>query len=218
MSHEHPRYIMVADFDGTAAAHDVQQVILDALADPEAWRAINRRWVAGEMTTAERARRQWALIRGGEDAVLAVLAREQLDPGFPAFAAFCAERGYPLTIVSDGFDFYIQPLLATAGLTALPVVSNSLRYVQGTPELGFLLQRSPDQYYGNDKTFVIEGLRRPGSTVVFFGDGFSDRAAARVADLLFAKDRLAQYCRDEGLPYQPFETFLDVIDYFAAAE
>lgn len=209
-----PRYIMLADFDGTAAERDVQQVILDALADPAAWRAINRVWADGGMTTAERSRRQWDLISAGEAEVLAVLEDLALDAGFPAFAQLCEQRGYPLYVVSDGFDFYIAPLLRRAGLERLPVIANTLAYRGGRPEFRFLLQRSPDQYYGNDKTYVIEQLRQSGSTVVYIGDGYSDRAAAHAADLLFAKDRLAEYCREAGIAFIPFRTFRDVCRYF----
>jgi 2-hydroxy-3-keto-5-methylthiopentenyl-1-phosphate phosphatase len=80
----------------------------------------------------------------------------------------------------------------------------------------FLLQRSANQYYGNDKTFVIEEVRQPGSILVYIGDGYSDRAAAHVADLVFAKDRLAEYCGAEGIPYVPFVTFETIGHYLLA--
>ncbi|HEY8285962.1 MAG TPA: MtnX-like HAD-IB family phosphatase [Chloroflexota bacterium] len=208
------RYVMVTDFDGTAAEADVQQAILDALADREDWRRINKVWTAGDMTTAQRARAQWALIKGGEREVAAVLDGLRLDPGFPAFAELCQTRGFPLYIVSDGFDFYIEPLLQRAGLSHLPTFANSLRYEDNVPRMDFLLQRSPDQYYGNDKTFVIEQVREPDSVVVFIGDGYSDRAAAHAADLVFAKDHLADYCREQALPFEPFRTFDDIRTYF----
>lgn len=207
-------YVMVCDFDGTAAEADVQQQILDALADREAWRAINREWTAGKMTTAVRAQAQWALIDGAEREVLEVLRGERLAQGFVTFCRLCVTRGYPLYIVSDGFDFYIRPMLEREGLGYLPVIANSLRYVEGKPEMRFLLQQSPDQYYGNDKTYVMAEVRRPNSTLVYIGDGYSDRAAAHVADLLFAKDRLAEYCIQQGLPFEPFSTFVDIYQYF----
>lgn len=214
MSDRSASYVIVTDFDGTAAERDVQQEILDALADREAWRAINQQWADGTMTTAQRARMQWELIKASEDDVRSVLETLRLDPGFVIFARLCEERGYPLYVVSDGFDFYIDPLMERAGLAHLPVVANSLRYVDGVPELSFLLQRSPDQYYGNDKTYVIEQVRAPGSTLVFIGDGDSDRAAAHEADLLFAKDRLAEYCRAAHIAFIPFTTFDDISRYF----
>jgi 2-hydroxy-3-keto-5-methylthiopentenyl-1-phosphate phosphatase len=48
---------------------------------------------------------------------------------------------------------------------------------------------------------------------VFVGDGFSDRAAAHAADLLFAKDKLADYCVESNLPFEPFSTFDDIRAY-----
>ena len=211
-----PAYVVVTDFDGTAAELDVQQAILDALADKQAWRAINARWTSGELTTAQRARQQWALIDAPQSEVLAVLGGLRLDPYFARFVALCRRREYPLYVASDGFDFYIEPMLAAAGIGGLPVIANHLRYVDGKPQLSFLHQRSPDQYYGNDKTYVIERVRQPASQLVFIGDGNSDRDAAHHADLLFAKDHLAEYCRAEGLPYRPYSTFEQICAYFEA--
>lgn len=48
--------------------------------------------------------------------------------------------------------------------------------------------------------------------IVFIGDGVSDLAAAREADVLFARRglRLEEYCRDHGIDYTPFDTFSDI--------
>lgn len=48
--------------------------------------------------------------------------------------------------------------------------------------------------------------------IVFIGDGVSDLAAAREADVLFARRglRLEKYCLEHGIPYTPFDTFADV--------
>ena len=47
--------------------------------------------------------------------------------------------------------------------------------------------------------------------MIFIGDGHSDRAAAEVADEVFAKHSLAEYCRQRGINYQEYETFDDVL-------
>ena len=48
--------------------------------------------------------------------------------------------------------------------------------------------------------------------IVFVGDGVSDLAAAREADVLFARAglRLEEYCRENKIPYIPFNTFADI--------
>ncbi len=52
--------------------------------------------------------------------------------------------------------------------------------------------------------------RADGRTLAYVGDGWSDRCAARAADLVFARAGLARYLDDEGTPYVPFEDFHDV--------
>ena len=40
---------------------------------------------------------------------------------FAGFVRFAAERGWEVRIASDGFDLYIEPMLAAHGLADLPV-------------------------------------------------------------------------------------------------
>jgi 2-hydroxy-3-keto-5-methylthiopentenyl-1-phosphate phosphatase len=42
------------------------------------------------------------------------------------------------------------------------------------------------------------------------GDGWSDRCAAKAADVVFARGSLAQHLTDEGVAYVPFEDMNDV--------
>ena len=48
--------------------------------------------------------------------------------------------------------------------------------------------------------------------IVFIGDGVSDLAAAREADVLFARRglRLEEYCLEHKIAYTPFDTFADI--------
>ena len=50
----------------------------------------------------------------------------------------------------------------------------------------------------------------PAGRLVYVGDGYSDRCAALAADRVFARAGLADYLRGEGVPYEPFDTLLDV--------
>jgi 2-hydroxy-3-keto-5-methylthiopentenyl-1-phosphate phosphatase len=51
--------------------------------------------------------------------------------------------------------------------------------------------------------------RAPGP-VAFVGEGHSDRFGALYADIVFAKDVLVELCRDDGVPFLPYEDFDDV--------
>jgi 2-hydroxy-3-keto-5-methylthiopentenyl-1-phosphate phosphatase len=48
-------------------------------------------------------------------------------------------------------------------------------------------------------------------TVVYVGDGYSDRCAAQLADRIFARAGLARYLDEHGISYEPFETLHDVV-------
>ena len=45
---------------------------------------------------------------------------------------------------------------------------------------------------------------------VYVGDGFSDRCVAKAASRVFARDGLAEYLDEKGVPFEPFDDFYDV--------
>jgi len=46
--------------------------------------------------------------------------------------------------------------------------------------------------------------------VVFVGDGWSDRCASLACERVFARTGLASYLDEQRVPYEPYETLLDV--------
>ena len=46
-----------------------------------------------------------------------------------------------------------------------------------------------------------------GTPVTFVGDGISDRCAALAADRVFARDWLAAWLDEQGVPYEPWDDF-----------
>jgi 2-hydroxy-3-keto-5-methylthiopentenyl-1-phosphate phosphatase len=46
--------------------------------------------------------------------------------------------------------------------------------------------------------------------VAFVGDGSTDRYGALYADVVFAKDHLAETCTRDGVPFVPWMSFDDV--------
>ena len=201
---------VICDFDGTITRQDSTDTVLEALAAP-AWRQAQDDWLAGRLSGADCMRRQVALI-GGSDAELdAVLDAVELDPGFDAFVAWSEAHGLPISIVSDGVDYFIARILARHGLQRLPAVANRLA---GEPGARRLQQpwRRPDCGAGSGvcKCAVALADQPAGATSIFVGDGPSDYCVAEHADILFAKGRLAERAHDRNLPFLPFETFDDV--------
>ena len=53
-------------------------------------------------------------------------------------------------------------------------------------------------------------LKKEYDKVIYIGDGVSDFCVANKADILYAKSKLSDYCKNKGINYIPYETFKDV--------
>ena len=204
-----PQWAFIFDFDGTISPNDMGHVIFNAFADPS-WREIDEEWIRGEIPTSVRARRQFELVRAGRRELLELIARQRIDPGFAPLVAELRARGIEPRVVSDGFDVYVRPMLAGAGLADVAFESNRLTFRDGSIELEFPHERPGHDPRGGWKAGVVRAARRGGRRVAYAGDGFSDLAAARIADLLFARDRLAAHCETEGIAFHAFADMRDI--------
>jgi len=203
---------IICDFDGTISRRDTTDLVLEQLADP-AWRDLEDDWLAGRITAAACMQAQIALIGGSAAELDALLDTVELDPGFPAFVAWCGEQGLPVSIASDGVDYFIARILRRHGLGHLQVVANRLAGEAGAWRL--------EQPSGRDGCAAGSGVCkcavvrvRPDdaapSLKVYVGDGRSDFCVAGCAELLFAKGALAEYAAARAQPFLPFDTFDDV--------
>jgi 2-hydroxy-3-keto-5-methylthiopentenyl-1-phosphate phosphatase len=196
------------DFDGTVSVVDTTDRVLSRLASPE-WESLEADWLAGRIDAATCMRGQIALIQGSDADLDSVLDAIELDPGFPAFAAWCADHAVPLTIVSDGVDYFIRRILARHGLGDLPIVSNRLA---GEPGARALAQphRRAGCAAGAGVCKCDVAAAGPPTTMVYIGDGRSDFCVSHRADILFAKDALAAYAAGRGEAHHAFDTFHDI--------
>ena len=198
------------DFDGTISLVDTTDHVLSRLARPR-WEALEADWLAGRIDAAACMRGQIALIGGSDAELEAVLDAVQIDPGFPAFAAWCADLAVPLTIVSDGVDHFIRRILARHGLAGLPIVSNALAGEAGARRLAQPhLRAGCAAGAGVCKCEAAAGRMGPAQTLVYIGDGRSDFCVSHRADILFAKGALADYAAGRGEAHHRFETFHDI--------
>ena len=200
---------LILDFDGTITPVDTTDRILTRLAPP-AWEDVEREWIAGRIDAARCMREQIALLDVSLAQIDAVLDAIPLSPGFAETIAWAERRRIPVTIVSDGVDYFIRRILSRHGLDRLDVVAN--RLVEGTASRWRLAQPfgRPCCGSGTCKCMVVDALAGD-ETIVFVGDGRSDFCVSGKADLLFATGRLQQHCRVEDISFVPFRTFADVL-------
>ena len=189
---------LVLDWDGTCTARDSLVAAIHDLGDPSVYDGAfqDKFGSYGEALAAEVA----TLRVSPEEAAAWAVANVELRPGLHELIA----RYHPV-IVSSGLPQLIRPVLEREGIDV------ELRSNDAVP--------SAD---GWRVVFRDEGVcpvcgdkckRRSlpdGRPLVFVGDGWSDRCASLAADRVFARTGLAAYLDEQGVPYEPYETLLDV--------
>jgi 2-hydroxy-3-keto-5-methylthiopentenyl-1-phosphate phosphatase len=201
---------VLVDFDGTACPQDVSEALLDAFGDA-AWRDLDAQVEEGRMGLRAAIRDQAAMLSASREEMLAhALDRHAVDPTFPPFVRWAESVGLHLGVVSDGFAFYIGPMLEAAGVGHLEVISNVMAFPEGRPSLMHPNGHPVCVGCGTCKMLAAQRFRERHGTVAFVGEGLSDRFGALYSDLVFAKDRLVSLCRLDRVPYVPWEDFHDV--------
>jgi 2-hydroxy-3-keto-5-methylthiopentenyl-1-phosphate phosphatase len=203
---------VLVDFDGTACSSDVAELLLTLFGDPS-WPEYDDAVDRGELGLRDAIRIQdGSLNATGDELVAFAVEHCPLDPTFPPFVAWLTASGVPLALVSDGFGFYIQPILEAAGLGDLTVFSNEQVWGRdGRPGgMRFVNGHEICVGCGTCKMNVVLRYREMHGPVAFIGDGQSDRYGALYADMTFAKGALVDHCRRDGVPFVLWNDFNDV--------
>jgi 2,3-diketo-5-methylthio-1-phosphopentane phosphatase len=207
-----PVRAIVVDFDGTACTHDVSEHLLDAFGDPS-WPIYDEKVDRGEMGLREAMHVQAAMLSGARDDMLAYAMEHcPLDPTFALFVEWATDRGVPVSLASDGYGFYIRPILETIGLGHLAVITNEMTFSNdgAAPSL-----RHPNGHpvcvgCGTCKMLAVQKTQEALGPVAFVGEGQSDRYGALYSDVVFAKLGLVPICESDGVPFLPYENFEDI--------
>jgi 2-hydroxy-3-keto-5-methylthiopentenyl-1-phosphate phosphatase len=195
------------DFDGTISLADTGVHLLESLGGP-GWRDADARYDAGLIGSRECLTEQWAALPTTDEATLRAVAREvPLDPAFVPLVDGLRAAGATVTVVSDGFGFHVHEACAPLGLT---VLTNAVDFTTGTLTFPHEDRCCPCTTCGTCKQAPVRDAQREGRTAVFVGDGTSDRKAALLADLVWAKGALADWCAANGVAHTRFDVLEDV--------
>lgn len=207
---------MMIDFDGTLVEPNVAIILVEKFAANGAVVAheVDEELHAGKITLRQAWERQVALLPSDRipDMVDFAVRNSPLRAGTNELLNLLKRNEVPTFIISGGLDFYIHPILENAGID-LPVYADGM---EATPQ-GRLRVLHP---YGHPtcrlcgicKANAVRSVGPPAERTGFAGDGSTDKFAAEVADLVFARRRLKIYCEQAGVPYFPFEDFRPVTE------
>jgi 2-hydroxy-3-keto-5-methylthiopentenyl-1-phosphate phosphatase len=202
---------VVVDFDGTASLHDVAEHLLRAFAAGD-WLSLDRAWERGERGSQEVVAEQSAMLDADRQTLLEhAVTHCPMDPTFAPFVRWAHDNGVDVVLASDGFGFYIEPMLTAAGVPPIPVITNQQVWTGDRPGGLRFPNRHPECIgCGTCKMRAVLDRRARGASVAFVGEGSSDRYGALYADVTFAKLDLVPHCERDGVPFVPWEDFDDV--------
>jgi alpha-galactosidase len=201
------------DFDGTFAVQDVGSTLAKRHAGdrrPALWQRLSR----GELNAWQYNMELLDGLRLPEAELEAFLRTVELDAGAAELVRWCEERNVPFRVLSDGFDRNLDRIQQLTGVR-FAYDANRLWYENGAWRIA---ARAPDASCscgtGLCKRGRIRAFRaqHPGACIVHVGNGrVSDLCGALAADVVFAKDTLAEALAAQGVAFEPFTTLRDVV-------
>jgi 2,3-diketo-5-methylthio-1-phosphopentane phosphatase len=211
--------ILFLDFDGTISRRDAVDAILETYADPK-WLTFEADWRAGRIGSRECLRAQMSLVRASRKQIDALLDEIGIDEELVALLEMCAMQHIPAHIISDGFDYCIRRILSGTNKRIAAFLRGGRVCAAHLESRGHLWRTEFPFFHqtcghgcATCKPAVMRLLNKTNAPAIFVGDGFSDRYAVESADLVFAKNGLAEYCTEQSIEHTRYQNLGDVAAY-----
>ena len=211
-----PPVAILVDYDGTVALTDVSDTIM-AEHVPRLWESEVAAYDAGQMGSRRLMELEMAMVDTPASELMATAAEQPHDPGFVPFVRRAQVAGIPVEVVSDGFGFFIEPALVALGVGDLPVITARTTFDGRRASITFPNGHPACLVCGTCKRNRVLAHQAAGRSVVFIGDGESDRYAAGYADLVWAKRSLVRICLEAGWDYRRWTEFREIDAWLEAA-
>ena len=182
---------------------------------PPGWETIKDAILAQEISIQKGVKEMFSLLATSqkEEIISFVLKDAKIRDGFAEFVQFTKDQDIPLYIVSGGIDFFVYPLIEPFGPFD-KVYCNESDFSDENIKIEFPHScdaNCTNQGCGCCKPTIIRNLTSEQETSIVIGDSVTDFEAAKLADVVIARDYLIEKCMELGIPYHPFETFYDCI-------
>lgn len=205
--------IIFCDFDGTITMSDNIVAIMKHF-HPPGYEPIMEQTVSGQKSIRQGVGEMFALLPSSrkEEIVQFVMNHAGIRPGFPELLQRCKDWSIPFYVTSGGIDFFLKPLLAPFDIQEDHMYCNAADF--SGERIRIIWPHPCDAHCSNDcgmcKARVIRNYPADRYERILIGDSITDFEGAKLADVIFARSRLAEKCRELGLPHYEYETFHDV--------
>lgn len=149
-----------------------------------------------------------------EDQLQAFIHTCETDAYFGQFLAFIQEKKWDFSIVSDGFDIYIDRILKHINAEHIPVYSNLMKWNEKSDTWKPVFPNADERckcFCASCKTKIVLGKSHPDDLIIYIGDGLSDTCPVHYADMIFAKGSLSSYCNQHGIVHHNWNSFFDIM-------
>lgn len=198
------------DFDGTITKRDIGDTLFIDFGQFEPWHSL---LVEGKIKIRDYWHRLTENLRPGltKEMIAKYAIEYEIDAYFIKFADYCRNTGINISIISDGFDVYIEPILKHHGLEWIPYSGNKMRFTEEKylPEFPGASESCHCLCASCKRNSILANFS-PDDIYVFIGDGYSDYCAAEHSDIVFAKRHLTAYCNANRIPHYTYSNFFDV--------
>ncbi len=200
------------DFDGTITKKDAVNAFFEEFALPD-WTKSEELWRNGEINSRENAVIQVGMVRKlSEKELFDFINSIEINDYFYEFYQFLKQKRIKLTILSDGFDLFIEKIFERLNINDIEYYANHVFLENNKLKIEFP--------HFNSSCEIGSGMCKCAKVrekdFIYIGDGVSDLCVAQKAKKLFATKSLLKYCEQKEIPCIPFENFRDIIDFIKA--
>ncbi|MBU0548230.1 MAG: MtnX-like HAD-IB family phosphatase [Candidatus Omnitrophica bacterium] len=205
--------VVFFDFDNTIATCDVFDNMLLLFSRDDRWVELEKRWKSGRIgskTCMEGQLRGMDLHKKSLDAYLPKI---KLDPYFKTLYKFLQAKKVKTIVLSDNFDYILNRILKINGIKKLKVMVNKLSFTRDKVITEYPFKNKDCQVCAHCKTKNLLAKSPKGFTIIYVGDGTSDICPAKYAHLVFAKENLLRYFKDNKLDHVVFHNLKEVFNH-----
>lgn len=207
--------IFVSDFDSTLTKRDFYKIMIEDYLGDEG-KTYYENWIKDGKISVSFLNKIFSWIEVDDKTYEEMIDKVEIDSFLADFRTYLSSQHIDFMIVSAGFDLYIKDALKRLDLDDIKVMTNPGLYEN--QRLLMVPDKSKHYYselFGIDKGKIVQALRADYDKIYFAGDSEPDFKAAKHADVVFAKEMLADMMDREGKAYIRYDNFKDIHKYLA---
>jgi 2-hydroxy-3-keto-5-methylthiopentenyl-1-phosphate phosphatase len=205
-----PERIVFCDFDGTITAQETFVAILKQFT-PELAAELIPKMYQLELTLREGVLQMLeAMPSSVYTEILDFAAAQPLRSGLPEFLEFLQAQAIPFVVITGGLKGMVE--------AAIPELLPKIHAVHGAEidTAGAYFKVNSPALGETELVSKVDIMKRyPAEQTIAIGDSVTDLKMALAADVVFARDRLADYLGDRSVAYHPWDDFHDIQKTFA---